>query len=308
MRKILFVFLLLLVGCGEKTQDTEPKTAVHTEETTASIIETTAVGIENDSEPRTNLNGAFAVGNTGQYIKNRDNYKSTIEDKKGIILYSVKGSIYALDKDKGIYAVFDENERYLMNKDLYKFGDDSDIRPDYYCIKFDDLHIIAKSDQKKNLLKDPANTELTEYYDTDGKPIDDVYKYIKDHGKQPENGVYITLHTGFERKFVRRYIQKGVYDNGIFDTRVYPRVPVGKKGHYLVGDDAENGRGFLIEDEEGNDLYGYLDSWGYISIELSDPENEIYSVKRDPDPNHDYDDEFFKLDSDFREFDMKRYW
>ena len=46
-----------------------------------------------------------------------------------------------------------------------------------------------------------------------------------------------------------------------------------------MGNDAENGRGFLIEDEAGNDLFGFLDdTQQQISITLFDPENEIYGV------------------------------
>ncbi|MBQ8940523.1 MAG: hypothetical protein IJ062_01715 [Firmicutes bacterium] len=63
-------------------------------------------------------------------------------------------------------------------------------------------------------------------------------------------------------------------------AETFPRVPVGNKGHYLVGSYAKDKikRGFLIEDEAGNDLFGFLDDTQQISITLFDPENEIYGV------------------------------
>ncbi|MBQ8940524.1 MAG: hypothetical protein IJ062_01720 [Firmicutes bacterium] len=137
--------------------------------------------------------------------------------------------------------------------------------------------IIAAIDRDKNRMIDPADTRYTTYFDENGVRIADVDKYITDRGKKPEDGRYYNNHYGMEMHFVKTVINVGGIDihpdDILTNKKTFPRISVGSKGHYLVGDDAQSKKsGFLIEAEDGTDLYNQN------TIVLIDEENEVYGI------------------------------
>lgn len=161
------------------------------------------------SDPKARGFERKAVGSNGHYLVdgnyfNRDgSVNDWIEDEEGNDLYA---NLYGAEVADDKFEVWEVYNGYL-NPDL-KLIPVSAIKK-RYCIRFDDFVIIADGDESIPE-SDPADTEHTRYFDIDGNEIEDVYKYISDHGAKPEDGVYFDKYfTAQQQKFIK---STNVYD------------------------------------------------------------------------------------------------
>ena len=247
-------------------------------------------------------------GRAGQYIVYSDDYVwdtdlkkyvdadkkgNWIEDKDGNDLIWINGEINGY-RYYYTFETYDGKESGIITKDMWavnlKVYDNTKYQYIYFSenaeSKFPDkFAVIAAMDGDKNKLQDPADTRYTTYFDENGVRIDDIYKYIASRDRRPEEGSYLgggggsadlTTFVGNQwQSFVKYQSIIGGADvlpgNGTPNT--FPRIAVGKKGHYLVGNDVQTTKkGGIIEAEDGTDLYFKG------SAVVIDEEDEIYCI------------------------------
>ena len=230
-----------------------------------------------------------AIGSKGHYYVNGSYYgleepiSGWIEDEEGNDLFLPECSA-VVDKNLEIYSVV-KNGEYFLNSDLKPITNEIlSTRADAgYCIRFDGFDILAVIDSE-NKRSDPADTEHTVYFDTEGNEISDVCQYISDRGEKPEKGIYYDSYYTFrDRSFTKKQAVVGVADlYATAESEVFPRMRIGDTGHYLCGGDVDKtGVGSWIEDEDGLDIY-YEDrrDTGTTSIYALDTTEEQYYVVR----------------------------
>ena len=263
-------------------------------------------------------------GKTGQRIIYTDNWiydpdkgeyidtsreGSWIEDISGNDLIWIDGHIL-MQAGLYVYDTYDGSSSGIITDDMQAVKLNVYNNTIYNYIRFTDndgnnggFLIIAAIDRDKNRMIDPTDTRYTTYFDENGVRIDDVYKYIADHGSTPEKGTF--MHGSEWVNFVKTKTVIGGFDAkyGKNNINVFPRISVGSKGHYLVGDDAQSKKtGFLVEAEDGTDLCN-------SRIALIDEENEVYGICWNMYANDFYNTEYVwaLMNSDFKTFGRSDY-
>lgn len=137
-----------------------------------------------------------------------------------------------------------------------------------------------------------TSTDETHYSDTSAEPASEKQT---DYTTEEETAASAEETTSEKTEIVIGGIDKTPGKNTLTDL---PRVPVGKKGHYLVSTNEHPDKtGFLIEAEDGTDLKKNL------SLVLIDEDDEVYGISYDTindDIHHNY--VYAIMNSDFKIF------
>ena len=205
----------------------------------------------------------------GQYEDNGMIFSNWVEDSDGNCIYNRTDTleIKLLNNE---YEIYDVGSSFV-NSDFKEFGHVFPDSGSLICIIFDDF-VIPAIIKKENIAYDPTDAQNTVYYNTDGKRIADIYKFLDENRQTPANGVYYDKKAWGERHFIKKLPLIGSIDAACKQNTDTSRIKVGKTGHWLCGVDAD-GIGKWIESEDGTDVY--IPYYSH-TIVVHDPQKEIY--------------------------------